>query len=86
MKGNNMPTVEELNRELHVVGYRFEMRSGEDYSVGDEFVWGGVGVTLRVTSKRPDDGHFIPHWPWPFMYGFEVTAAEETQGLRRGTI
>lgn len=80
-----MPNLGELWREMQKVGYRFEMRSGESYGVGDEFVW--AGLTLRVTSKKPDyDGVFVRHWPWPFMFGFEVIANEERQGLPRGSI
>jgi hypothetical protein len=80
-----MPSGEKLWREMQEVGYQFEMRSGENYGVGDEFAWSGL--TLRVTGKKPDfDRVFVRHWPWPFMYGFEVIANEECQGLRRGSI
>jgi hypothetical protein len=80
-----VPTVEELNKEMRAVGYRFEMRSDEEHGVGEEFAWNGI--TLRVTSKKPDEGHqVLRNWPWRFMYGFEVTATEETQGVQRKTI
>jgi hypothetical protein len=63
---------EELRHEMQEVGYQFEMRSSENYNVGDEFAWSGL--TLRVTIKKPD------------TYGFEVIANEERPGVRRGTI
>lgn len=80
-----MPNVQELFREMNVIGYCFEMRSDEDYNCGDQFVW--AGLSLRVTSKRSDDGaEFVRHWPWRFMYGFEVLATDETPGVRRGSL
>ena len=79
-----MQNAAELYDEMNVIGHSFEMRSDSDDSLDEEFVW--AGLTLRVTSKRPDDGHFVPHWPWRFMYGFEVIATEETPGLCRGTL
>jgi hypothetical protein len=80
-----VPTLKELYQEMHVIGYRFEMRSDEDYDCDEQFVW--AGLTVRVKSKRRDDGDkLVPNWPWRFMYGFEVSAMEETSGLRRGRI
>jgi hypothetical protein len=75
--------MQDLYREMHVVGHHFEMRSDQDFEAGEKFSWGGL--TLRVTAQRPDDGHFIRHWPWRFMYGFEVVATEETEGIPRKT-
>ncbi len=67
-----MPNLEESWREMQEVGFEFEMRSGENYDVGDEFAW--AGLTLCVTSKNPDcHGVFVRYWPWPFMYGFRVS-------------
>ena len=80
-----MPTLNELYQEMHVIGYGFEMRSDEDYDCNEQFVW--AGLTLRVKSKRRDDvAKLVSNWPWRFMYGFEVSATEETPGLRRGRI
>lgn len=45
-----MPNLGELWREIQEVGYQFEMRSGENYGAGDEFVW--AGLTLRVTGNK----------------------------------
>jgi hypothetical protein len=72
-------STQDLYREMHVVGHQFEMRSDQDLEVGEEFSWSGL--TLRVTTQRPDDGHFLPNWPWRFMYGFEVVSTEETEGI-----
>ncbi len=79
-----MQNAAELYDEMHVVGHRFEMRSDFDYQLNDQFVWSGL--TLRVMSKGPDDGHVVPNWPWRFMYGFEVIATEEAPGLLRGKL
>jgi len=76
-------STQDLYSEMHVVGHQFEMRSDQDFEVGENFSWGGL--TLRVTAQRPDDGHFIRNWPWRFMYGFEVVATEETVGMPRKT-
>jgi hypothetical protein len=79
-----MPSLQQLFDEMHVVGYKFDMRSDTDLEVDESFVFGDL--TLRVTSKRPDEPHFSRYWPWRFMYGFEVIAAEETQGLERKSL
>ena len=83
-----MPILTETIKEMHTIGYRFEMRSDENYGVGEEFVW--ADLTLRVTDKNMDDYRLARrlrhHWPWRFTYEFEVVDTKETLGKRRGTI